>query len=164
MTYLQSPNLITRTILKKAIDVTNEKYEKNQLYKSKEDIIVLIQALARGFLVRKAVKQRMDYFMSNLDQIVKIQVSFKLNKTLFDEIIFIYSMCFSQSWWRMIRQKTVFKNRLKYIESNVDSAIIIQSFVKMWLTRKRYLKRKNFYPKNVINADIKFNYGIKLKT
>ena len=75
MTYLQSPNLITRTILKKAIDVTNEKYEKNQLYKSKEDVIVLIQALARGFLVRKAVKQRMDHFMANQDQIAKIQVS-----------------------------------------------------------------------------------------
>jgi hypothetical protein len=79
MTYLQSPNLITRTILKKAIDVTNEKYEKNQLYKSKEDLIALIQALARGFLVRKAVKQRMDYFVANLDQIAKIQVSLEIN-------------------------------------------------------------------------------------
>ena len=87
MTYLQSPNLITRTILKKAIDVTNEKYEKNQLYKSKEDLIVLIQALARGFLVRKAVKQRIDYFVSNLDQIAKIQVSLEINEFFFLELL-----------------------------------------------------------------------------
>ncbi len=125
MTYLQSPNLITRTILKKAIDVTNEKYERNQLYKSREDLIILIQALARGFLVRKAFKQRMDYLLANQDQIAKIQ-----------------------SWWRMIRQKTLFKNRLKYIKSNVDSVIAIQSFVKMWLMRKRYLERKKFFASN----------------
>jgi hypothetical protein len=64
------------SLLQKAIDVTTQKYETAQLYKSKESLIVLVQALVRGFLVRRTLRERFAYFKSRVDQIVKIQVSF----------------------------------------------------------------------------------------
>jgi hypothetical protein len=60
--------------LKKAVDVTTEKFEMNMLYKSKEGLIVLIQALARGFLVRRYIRKRSEHFRSREDQIIKLQV------------------------------------------------------------------------------------------
>lgn len=70
-----TPNLITRTILKKAIDSTTEKYELNLLYKSKEALILSLQSLARGFLVRESIRQRIYYLKKNEKTIIKIQVS-----------------------------------------------------------------------------------------
>ncbi len=61
-------------ILKKAIDVATEKYELNQVYKSKESLIILIQALVRGFLTRNSLRKRVELYDANLDNIIKIQV------------------------------------------------------------------------------------------
>lgn len=69
-----TPNLITRTILKKAIDNTTEKYEQKLLYKSKEPLIIKIQALIRGYLVRESLNQRYQHFLRNEKKIIKIQV------------------------------------------------------------------------------------------
>ena len=60
--------------LKKAIDVATEKYELNQVYKSKETLIILIQALVRGFLTRYSLRKRIELYDANLDNIIKIQV------------------------------------------------------------------------------------------
>lgn len=46
--FTEATHLITRTILKKAIEATNQKFERNLLYLSKEHLIIQIQALARG--------------------------------------------------------------------------------------------------------------------
>lgn len=69
-----TPNLITRTMLKKAIENTTEKYEQNLLYKSKEALIIKIQALVRGRLVREYLNKRYEHFLLNKQKIVKIQV------------------------------------------------------------------------------------------
>lgn len=69
-----TPTLITRTMLKKAIENTTEKYEQNLLYKSKEPVIIKIQALVRGYLVREYLNRRYKHFLNNEQKIVKIQV------------------------------------------------------------------------------------------
>ena len=71
-----TPNLITRTILKKAIDSTTEKYEQNLLYKSRENFIIKVQALTRGFLLRESLNKRYKHFLGNEYKIRIIQVNF----------------------------------------------------------------------------------------
>lgn len=74
MSFGPTPNLITRTILKKAIDGTTEKYEQNLLYKSRENFIIKLQAVSRGYLVRESLNQRYKHFLRNEQKIIKIQV------------------------------------------------------------------------------------------
>jgi len=70
-------NEISFIFFKKAIDVTSQKYELNQIYKSRESLIILIQALVRGFLTRNLLKRRIELYDANLDKIIKIQVCFR---------------------------------------------------------------------------------------
>ena len=121
----QTTCLITRTILQKAIEQTNEKYERNLLYKSKENLIVLIQATIRGFLYREELKQRLNYLKEHQKQVLQIQ-----------------------SWWRMQKCRQEYKNRLNYFKSNTKSAIVLQSFFKMYLQRKQFIQRINLFKQN----------------
>ena len=69
-----SSHLLTRTSLKRAVDLATENYERTQLYISNEDTIVRLQAVVRGFLTRRSFKSRVEFYEHNLDTIVKIQV------------------------------------------------------------------------------------------
>lgn len=51
----------------------NSEYTRKQLLKFIEPKIMTLQSYARGFLVRKSISARMDYFRVNVDKIIKIQ-------------------------------------------------------------------------------------------
>lgn len=106
--------------------MTTDKFEMNLLYKSKESLIVLIQALARGFLVRRFIQQRGEHFKRNLPRIVKIQ-----------------------SWWRMVQQRDAYQKRKNFFVDNERAIVKIQSFVRMWLQRKKFVERNLFFQTNV---------------
>ena len=139
LNYVETTNLITRTILKKAIDVTSEKFQTNLLYQSKEGLIVLVQALARGFLLRKALNERKMYLKANMESIVKIQ-----------------------SWWKMLNTKRNYKKRVELLKSSTKSVVLIQSFVRMWLLRKRFVERKEYFHENE-NAVVKIQSYVRAK-
>ena len=123
--YTETTNLITRTILKKAVEATNKKYERSLLYLSKEKLIIQLQARIRGNRCRQAIHKRAAYIMSHEKDVVKIQ-----------------------SWWRMIRQKRLYTHRLDYLAANLPAIVTIQSYAKMWLCRKRYTQRRQFFKQN----------------
>lgn len=43
----------------------------------------------------------------------------------------------------MIRQRRKYLSRLDYLEQNQKSAIIIQSYVRMWIQRRKFVEKKN---------------------
>lgn len=139
MNFTEATNLITRTILKKAIEATNQKFELNLLYLSKESLIIQIQALARGFKCRQAIIARAKYLVDHTNQVIQIQ-----------------------SWWRMTREKNLYKKRLSHLKINLNSIVMIQSGIRMWLCRKEFLKRKEFYKSNEANI-VKIQAYIRAK-
>ena len=123
--YTESGHLITRTALKNTMDATSDKYERNELFKSNETLIVMLQSLVRGYLNRKHLKDRRAHLAANLDKIIKIQ-----------------------AWWRMVMQRSAYINRLVHFESNEKAVVLIQSYVRMWLNRKRYVERREYFYEN----------------
>lgn len=126
--YVEPACLITRSILKKAIDSANEKFERMLLYKSKENLIVLIQARIRGYQYREKLRKRLTYLREHETQCVQIQ-----------------------SWWRMTRARRSYKTRLEFFKQNTKAIITLQAYLRMFSTRKAYLERLNLFKQNVIN-------------
>ncbi len=125
LNYVESSCLITRTILKKAIEVTNEKYERNLLYKQNEKLIILLQASVRGHIFRQKLKRRLLFLSEHESEIIHIQ-----------------------AWWRMVSIRRAYKARLNYFKNNLKSIISIQSFFKMIIQRKKYTDRLMLFRKN----------------
>ncbi|KAJ6669822.1 hypothetical protein lerEdw1_000371, partial [Lerista edwardsae] len=97
-------------------------YNREQLWFANEDLIIQLQAQARGFLVRKKYKERKAYFQSQEPSVIKIQAS-----------------------WKGYKQKKAYSERLEMLQRNVSSIIKIQSWVKMWLARRAYKKRLQYF-------------------
>lgn len=97
-------------------------YNREQLWFANEDLIIQLQAQARGFLVRKKYKERKAYFQSQEPSVIKIQAS-----------------------WKGYKQRKAYSQRLEMFQKNVASVIKIQSWVKMWLARRAYRKRLQYF-------------------
>uniref|UniRef100_A0A673CTI4 IQ motif containing GTPase activating protein 3 n=1 Tax=Sphaeramia orbicularis TaxID=375764 RepID=A0A673CTI4_9TELE len=101
-------------------------YSRSVLWKSNETLIVHLQALSRGFLVRRQLKARRRYLITNTPAVVVIQ-----------------------SHWRRFVQQRAYRRRLQFLYMNWRAVVKIQSFVKMWLVRRRYRARLQFFRRHV---------------
>ncbi|XP_025923558.1 ras GTPase-activating-like protein IQGAP2 isoform X1 [Apteryx rowi] len=97
-------------------------YNREQLWLANENLIVQLQARARGFLVRKNYEERKAYLQTQEPSAVKIQ-----------------------AFWKGYKQRKSYVDRLKVLQGNVAAIIKIQSWVKMWLTKRAYRKRLQYF-------------------
>ncbi|XP_067838793.1 ras GTPase-activating-like protein IQGAP2 [Heptranchias perlo] len=97
-------------------------YHREQLWLANESQIVRLQARARGYLVRKAYKERLSYLHKQEPSTIKLQAS-----------------------WKGYKQRKVYKDRLNVLQDNAAAIIKIQSFVKMWKARKAYRARCQYF-------------------
>uniref|UniRef100_A0A8B9PEI8 IQ motif containing GTPase activating protein 2 n=1 Tax=Apteryx owenii TaxID=8824 RepID=A0A8B9PEI8_APTOW len=97
-------------------------YNREQLWLANENLIVQLQARARGFLVRKNYEERKAYLQTQEPSAVKIQ-----------------------AFWKGCKQRKSYADRLKVLQGNVAAIIKIQSWVKMWLTKRAYRKRLQYF-------------------
>ncbi|CAI5787416.1 GTPase-activating IQGAP2 isoform X2 [Podarcis lilfordi] len=97
-------------------------YNREQLWFANEDLIIQLQAKARGFLVRKKYKERKAYLQNQEPSVIKLQAS-----------------------WKGYKQRKTYSERLQMLQRNVASVIKIQSWVKMWLARRTYKKRMQYF-------------------
>ncbi|XP_064903441.1 ras GTPase-activating-like protein IQGAP2 isoform X3 [Columba livia] len=104
-------------------------YNREQLWLANENLIVQLQARARGFLVRKKYQERKAYLRNQEPSTIKIQ-----------------------AFWKGFKQRKSYVDRLKVFQGNVDAIIKIQSWVKMWLARRAYRKRLQYFKDH--NAEI----------
>ncbi|NWR08119.1 IQGA2 protein, partial [Paradoxornis webbianus] len=97
-------------------------YNREQLWLANENLIVGLQARARGFLVRKNYQERKAYLQNQEPSAIKIQ-----------------------AFWKGFKQRKSYVDRLKVLQSNVAAIVKIQSWVKMWLARRAYRSRLQYF-------------------
>ncbi|XP_074388271.1 ras GTPase-activating-like protein IQGAP2 isoform X7 [Zonotrichia albicollis] len=97
-------------------------YNREQLWLANENLIVGLQARARGFLVRKNFQERKAYLQNQEPSAIKIQ-----------------------AFWKGFKQRKSYVDRLKVLQGNVAAIVKIQSWVKMWLARRAYRSRLQYF-------------------
>ncbi|XP_010284342.1 PREDICTED: ras GTPase-activating-like protein IQGAP2 [Phaethon lepturus] len=97
-------------------------YNREQLWLANENLIVQLQARARGFLVRKNYQERKAYLRNQEPSAIKIQ-----------------------AFWKGFKQRKSYVDRLKVLQGNVAAIVKIQSWVKMWLAKRAYRKRLQYF-------------------
>ncbi|XP_068032500.1 ras GTPase-activating-like protein IQGAP2 isoform X4 [Anomalospiza imberbis] len=97
-------------------------YNREQLWLANENLIVGLQARARGFLVRKNYQERKAYLQNQEPSAIKIQ-----------------------AFWKGFKQRKSYVDRLKVFQGNVAAIVKIQSWVKMWLARRAYRNRLQYF-------------------
>ncbi|NXM08507.1 IQGA2 protein, partial [Tyrannus savana] len=97
-------------------------YNREQLWLANENLIVRMQARARGFLVRRNYQERKAYLQNQEPSAIKIQ-----------------------AFWKGFKQRKSYVDRLKVLQGNVAAIVKIQSWVKMWLARRAYRKRLQYF-------------------
>ncbi|XP_032061287.1 ras GTPase-activating-like protein IQGAP2 isoform X4 [Aythya fuligula] len=97
-------------------------YNREQLWLANENLIVQLQAQARGYLIRKNYQERKAYLQSQEPSAIKIQ-----------------------AFWKGFKQRKSYVDRLKVLQGNVGAIVKIQSWVKMWLAKRAYRKRLQYF-------------------
>ncbi|NXF41243.1 IQGA2 protein, partial [Nyctibius bracteatus] len=97
-------------------------YNREQLWLANENLIVQLQARARGFLVRKNCQERKAYLQNQEPSAIKIQ-----------------------AFWKGFKQRKSYVDRLKVLQGNVAAVVKIQSWVKMWLAKRAYRERLQYF-------------------
>ncbi|XP_053303934.1 ras GTPase-activating-like protein IQGAP2 isoform X2 [Spea bombifrons] len=120
-------------------------YNREQLWMANENLIILLQAQIRGYLLRKAFKERKDYLHQQEPYAIKLQASWKgykqrksytgRLKVLQGNIVGIVKI---QSWYRMLKARKEYQKRLKYFKEHEKEIIKIQAFLKANKAREDY--------------------------
>uniref|UniRef100_A0A8C3NRE8 Uncharacterized protein n=1 Tax=Geospiza parvula TaxID=87175 RepID=A0A8C3NRE8_GEOPR len=92
-------------------------YNREQLWLANENLIVGLQARARGFLVRKNFQERKAYLQNQEPSAIKIQI---------------------QSWVKMWLARRAYRNRLQYFKDHNDQIVKIQAFLRANKAREDY--------------------------
>ncbi|XP_030049120.1 ras GTPase-activating-like protein IQGAP2 isoform X3 [Microcaecilia unicolor] len=113
---------LTREEIQLIIGQVTANYNREQLWFANENLIIQLQARARGFLVRKAFQERKAYLHRQEPFAIKLQAS-----------------------WKGYKQRKSYTDRLRVLQGNILGIIKIQSWVKMWLARKKYRARLQYF-------------------
>uniref|UniRef100_A0A673H503 Ras GTPase-activating-like protein IQGAP1 n=1 Tax=Sinocyclocheilus rhinocerous TaxID=307959 RepID=A0A673H503_9TELE len=97
-------------------------YNREQLWLANEPLIIQLQALIRGYLVRRAHNVRLEYLRKQEPSIIRLQAS-----------------------WKGYKQRRVYKDKLKAFQDSVSSVIKLQSMVKMWKAKQSYTRRLQYF-------------------
>uniref|UniRef100_A0A672LL19 Ras GTPase-activating-like protein IQGAP1 n=1 Tax=Sinocyclocheilus grahami TaxID=75366 RepID=A0A672LL19_SINGR len=116
-----SSQLTTEDIQSVLSSVTAE-YNREQLWLANEPLIIQLQALIRGYLVRQAHNVRLEYLRKQEPSIIRLQAS-----------------------WKGYTQRRVYKDKLKAFQDSVSSVIKLQSMVKMWKAKRSYTRRLQYF-------------------
>ncbi|KAL4613250.1 ras GTPase-activating-like protein IQGAP1 [Arapaima gigas] len=104
-------------------------YNREQLWLANESLIAKMQARCRGYLVRKSLKERLNFFRAQDPAITCIQAH-----------------------WKGYKQRKAFRQRRQYLNDHTNEAIKIQSMVRMQQARKKYQDRLKYFRDHI--ADI----------
>uniref|UniRef100_A0A3Q3ASE7 IQ motif containing GTPase activating protein 1 n=2 Tax=Kryptolebias marmoratus TaxID=37003 RepID=A0A3Q3ASE7_KRYMA len=101
-------------------------YNREQLWLANETLITKLQARCRGYLVRKGLKERMDFLKSQDPAVTCIQAH-----------------------WKGHKQRKAFKERKEYLKDHTQEAVKIQSLVRMHQARKKYKDRLKYFEDHI---------------
>uniref|UniRef100_A0A4W5PJN1 IQ motif containing GTPase activating protein 2 n=1 Tax=Hucho hucho TaxID=62062 RepID=A0A4W5PJN1_9TELE len=129
---------LRREEIQSVVGGVTAEYNREQLWLANETLVTQLQARIRGYLVRRAHAQRLDYLLQQEPHVVRLQAS-----------------------WKGYKQRKVYKDRLNVLQSNVGTVVKLQSFVKMWRAKRKYSQRLQYFRDHVkivkIQAFLKAN-------
>uniref|UniRef100_A0A8C3UDN3 IQ motif containing GTPase activating protein 2 n=1 Tax=Catharus ustulatus TaxID=91951 RepID=A0A8C3UDN3_CATUS len=108
-------------------------YNREQLWLANENLIVGLQARARGFLVRRNYRDRKAYLQNQEPSAIKIQ--FVQCPLTFKKIVFNFQI---QSWVKMWLARRAYRKRLQYFRDHNDQIVKIQAFLRANKAREDY--------------------------
>ncbi len=117
--FAHATHLVTRTMLKKALDQALQAHAENAARQRQERLATRLQALARGWLCRREIAARGQYLRENEAAVVRVQ-----------------------AWWRMAVERRRYEARLAHQRSNLGAIVAIQAGVRGWLARRDYVRRQ----------------------
>ncbi|KAM8736062.1 ras GTPase-activating-like protein IQGAP3 [Acanthopagrus schlegelii] len=124
--FIQNSVFLDRHDIQEVVSRVSGSYSRSILWRSSEALIIGLQAVSRGFLIRQKLEARRGYLMSHTPAVIVIQ-----------------------SHWRRFVQQGAYRRRLQFLYMNWRAVVKIQSVVKMWLVRRKYRARLSFFRRNV---------------
>ncbi|XP_070767372.1 ras GTPase-activating-like protein IQGAP3 [Enoplosus armatus] len=112
--------------IQEVVSSVSGSHSRSILWQSSQALVVRLQAVSRGFLVRQKQVARWRYLISQTPAVITIQ-----------------------SHWRRFVQQGAYRRRLQFLYMNWRAVVKIQSFVKMWLVRRKYRARLSFFRRHV---------------
>ncbi|CAB1322084.1 unnamed protein product, partial [Coregonus sp. 'balchen'] len=113
---------LSREEIQSVVGGVTAEYNREQLWLANEALVIQLQARVRGYLVRRAHAQRLDYLRQQEPHVVRLQAS-----------------------WKGYKQKKIYKDRINVLQSNVGTVVKLQSFVKMWRAKSKYSQRLQYF-------------------
>uniref|UniRef100_A0A672HSN4 IQ motif containing GTPase activating protein 1 n=1 Tax=Salarias fasciatus TaxID=181472 RepID=A0A672HSN4_SALFA len=135
--FVQNNTQLNKDDIQGVVSGVTTAYNREQLWLANEALISKLQARCRGYLVRKGVKERMDFLQSQDPAVACIQAH-----------------------WKGYKQRKKFKDRKQYLKDHSDEAVKIQAMVRMHQARKKYRDRLQYF-KDHINDVIKIQAFIR---
>ncbi|KAG8456504.1 hypothetical protein GDO86_002327 [Hymenochirus boettgeri] len=97
-------------------------YNREQLWMANENLIILLQAQTRGYLLRKSYKERKAYLTEQEPAVITLQAS-----------------------WKGYKQRKSYTDRIKLLQDNVSAIVKIQSWLRMLKAQKEYQKTLQYF-------------------
>ncbi|XP_056396337.1 ras GTPase-activating-like protein IQGAP2 isoform X2 [Hyla sarda] len=136
---------LTREDIQTVCGKITSDYNREQLWMANENLITLLQAHTRGYLTRKAFRERKAYLHQQGPHAVKIQASwkgYKQRKSYTDRIKLlqgnIVGIVKIQSWYRMLKARREYQKRQKFFKDHEKEIVKIQAFLKANKAREDY--------------------------
>uniref|UniRef100_A0A5S6L523 Small integral membrane protein 19 n=1 Tax=Xenopus tropicalis TaxID=8364 RepID=A0A5S6L523_XENTR len=135
---------LTREEIQLVVGKITADYNREQLWMANENLIILLQAQIRGYLLRKAFNERKAYLHKQEPSAVKLQAcwkGYKQRKSYTDRLKLLQANIVGivkiQSWFRMLKARKEFQKRLQYFTDHVE-IITIQAFLRANKAREDY--------------------------
>ncbi|XP_052448157.1 ras GTPase-activating-like protein IQGAP1 isoform X1 [Carassius gibelio] len=120
--FVHDSSQLTREDIQSVLSSVTAEYNREQLWLANEPLIIQLQALIRGYLVRRAHNDRLEYLRNQEPSVIRLQAS-----------------------WKGYKQRRVYKHKLKAFQDSVSSVIKLQSLVKMWKAKRSYSRRLQYF-------------------
>uniref|UniRef100_A0A3Q0S3J5 IQ motif containing GTPase activating protein 1 n=1 Tax=Amphilophus citrinellus TaxID=61819 RepID=A0A3Q0S3J5_AMPCI len=124
--FIQNNTQLNKEDIQGVVSGVTTAYNREQLWLANENLITKLQARCRGYLVRKNLKERMEFLKSQDPAVTCIQAH-----------------------WKGYKQRKAFKNRKEYLEDHTAEAVKIQSMVRMHQARKKYRDRLKYFQDHI---------------
>ncbi|XP_028297790.1 ras GTPase-activating-like protein IQGAP3 isoform X2 [Gouania willdenowi] len=124
--FIHNSVFLQRQQIQEVINSVTNAFQRGQLWKGNESLIVALQAHCRGYLIRQQLETRKCYVIRHTPAAVTIQAN-----------------------WRRFVQQRMYRRRLQFLCMNWKSVVKIQSLVRMFLQRRSYRARLDFFRRNV---------------
>ncbi|NP_001082588.1 IQ motif containing GTPase activating protein 2 S homeolog [Xenopus laevis] len=136
---------LTREEIQYVVGKITADYNREQLWMANENLVILLQAQIRGFLLRKAFSERKAYLHKQEPSAIKLQAcwkGYKQRKSYTERLKLlqgnIVGIVKIQSWFRMLKARKGFQKRLQYFTEHEKEIIKIQAFLRANKAREDY--------------------------